>query len=127
MEQLNLKVFNFVLLFTLALGTTYFALQNTASTTITLLPGASGSVPTAVLVIISAGVGSFGAWFFSSWNEKLRVDEIKELKKTKSELEETKDRLKLLESDLVKLQSNRFSPFKALAESKGSSSSIEKV
>ena len=121
MEPINLRVFNFALLFTLALATTYFALLNTDSTTITLLPGASGSIPTAILVIISAGVGACGVWLFSSWSEKIRLDEIKEFKKTKNELEEMKDLVDSLQADLNKLKVNRFSPFKALSEAKGSS------
>ena len=45
----------------------------------------------------------------------------KEFKKTKHELEETKDLVQSLQADLNKLKVNRFSPFKALSEAKGSS------
>ncbi len=96
MNQTTIRVFNFSLIFTLALLTTYFTLENTASATINLIPGLSGSLPVAALVIISIGIGACGSWLFSSWSDKLRGDEIKEL-------EDTKNRIKELESDL-----NRF-------------------
>ncbi len=113
MHQMNFKAINFALMFGLALLTAYFTLENTASTTVNILPGVSGSLPIAALVIISSGLGACGAWLFASWSDKLRGNEIKEL-------EETKTRIKELEVDLNKFktkQSNIF-PFSSFSNDK---------
>ncbi len=115
MQQTNLRAFNFALMFCLALITAYFTLENTASTTINLLPGVSRSLPIAALVIISSGIGACGAWFFASWTDKLRGDEI-------IELEFTKNRIKELEMDLNKLRNkqNNILPFMSFSGDKES-------
>ncbi len=100
MQHTTLRVFNFSLVFTLALLTTYFTLQNTNLATINIVPGVSGSIPVAILVIISIGIGAFGTWIFATWSDKLRGEEIKEL-------EETKSRMKQLQDDLNRLKSNQ--------------------
>ena len=72
-------------------------------------------MPIAALVIISSGLGACGAWFFASWSDKLRGNEIKEL-------EDTKTRMKELEIDLNRLktkQSNIF-PFASFSSDKNS-------
>ena len=106
MQQINLKAVNFALMFSLALLTTYFTLENTVNTKVNILPGVSPSIPTAALVIISSGIGACGAWFFASWTNKLREEEIKEL-------ENTKNRIKDLEIDLSRLKTkqNNILPF----------------
>jgi len=105
-QQINLKAVNFALMFSLALLTAYFTLENTVNTKVNLLPGVSTSLPTAALVIISSGIGACGAWFFASWTNKLREQEIKEL-------ENTKTRIKDLETDLSRLKTkqNNILPF----------------
>ncbi|WP_269623077.1 LapA family protein [Prochlorococcus marinus] len=110
MQQTNLKAVNFALMFALALLTAYFTLENTASTTINIIPGVSGSLPIAALVIISSGVGACGAWLFASWTDKLRGNEIKEL-------QETKSRMKDLEIDLnrLKTKQNNILPFMSMS------------
>ena len=106
MNQTNLKALNFTLMFWLALLTAYFTLENTHSTTVNILPGVSGSLPIASLVIISSGIGACGAWLFASWTDKIRLDEIKEL-------EDNKTRMKELEMDLnrLKTKQNNILPF----------------
>ncbi len=115
MNQINLKAVNFALMFSLALVTAYFTLENTASTTVNLLPGISRSLPIAALVIISSGIGACGAWFFASWTEKIRGDEI-------MELEFTKNRIQELENDLNRLRTkqNNILPFMSFAGDKDS-------
>ncbi len=117
MQQTNLKAVNFALMFALALATAYFTLENTASTTVNIIPGVSGSLPIAALVIISSGIGACGAWFFASWTDKLRGDEIKEL-------EDTKNRMKELEADLskLKMKQNNLLPFMGFTSEKDSES-----
>ena len=115
MQQINFKAVNFALMFGLALLTAYFTLENTASTTVNIFPGVSGSLPIAALVIISSGIGACGAWLFASWTDKLRGDEIKEL-------EETKNRMKKLEIDLnrLKTKQNNIFPFTTFSSEKDS-------
>ncbi len=106
MNPTNLKAVNFALMFALALLTAYFTLENTASTTVNILPGISGSIPIAALVIISSGIGACGAWVFAGWTDKWRREEIQEL-------ENTKTRMKDLEIDLSRLKTkqNNILPF----------------
>ena len=106
MNQTNLKAINFSLMFGLALLTAYFTLENTNSTTVNIIPGVSGSLPIASLVIISSGLGACGAWLFASWTDKIRLEEVKEL-------EDTKTRMKELEMDLnrLKMKQNNILPF----------------
>ncbi len=113
MQQSNFKAINFALMFSLALLTAYFTLENTAFTTVNIVPGVSGSLPIAALVIISSGVGACGAWFFASWSDKIRGDEIQEL-------ELTKTRIKELEFDLNKLKTkqNNILPFMSFSPDK---------
>ena len=116
MQQINLKAVNFALMFSLALLTAYFTLENTVNTKVNILPGVSTSLPTAALVIISGGIGACGAWFFASWTDILRGDEIKEL-------EDTKIRMKDLEMDLSRLKTkkNNILPFSRFSSEKDSS------
>ena len=119
MHQMNFKAINFALMFGLALLTAYFTLQNTASTTVNILPGVSGSLPIAALVIISSGLGACGAWLFASWSDKLRGNEIKEL-------EDTKTRIKELEVDLNRLQTKQSNIFPFANFSNEKSSILDK-
>ncbi len=116
---MNFKAINFALMFGLALLTAYFTLQNTASTTVNILPGVSGSLPIAALVIISSGLGACGAWLFASWSDKLRGNEIKEL-------EDTKTRIKELEVDLNRLQTKQSNIFPFANFSNEKSSILDK-
>ena len=116
---MNFKAINFALMFGLALLTAYFTLQNTASTTVNILPGVSGSLPIAALVIISSGLGACGAWLFASWSDKLRGNEIKEL-------EDTKTRIKELEVDLNRLQTKQSNIFPFANFSNEKSSVLDK-
>ncbi len=120
MQQINLKAVNFALMFSLALLTAYFTLENTVNTKVNLLPGVSTSLPTAALVIISSGIGACGAWFFASWSNKLREQEIKEL-------ENTKNRIKDLEIDLSRMKNkqNNIIPFISFSGDKEISSEKE--
>ncbi len=119
MTQNNLKAVNFALMFFLALLTAYFTLENTASTTVNIIPGVSGSLPIAALVIISSGIGACGAWFFASWTDRLRGNEIQELA-------DTKNRMKDLEIDLnrIKAKQNNILPFSSVFRDQ--TSSVEK-
>ena len=101
---MNFKAINFALMFGLALLTAYFTLENTASTTINIIPGISLSIPIAALVIFAAGFGACSAWSFVSWSDKLREQEI-------NELEETKKTLKKLELDFNRLKSTKEDSF----------------
>ncbi len=116
MQQTTLRVFNFALIFALALLTTYFTLENTALATINILPGVSGSLPVATLVIISIGVGACGTWLFATWSDKLRGEEIKEL-------EETRNRMKELQNDFNRLKATQNNLLPVLTVPEGNDSS----
>jgi len=122
MQQTTLRVLNFALIFALALLTTYFTLENTASTSINFVPGVSASLPIAALVILSAGLGACGAWIFTSWSDKLRRAEVTELK-------ETKNRMKELEVEIsqLKLKQNKVVSVNNLSQEQNPSEVKEEV
>ena len=105
MQQTTIRVFNFALIFALALVTTYFTLGNTDDATINILPGVSTSIPVAALVIISIGIGACIAWLLASLSEKLRAEETKELQETKDRMKELQD-----EFNKLKFEKNNLSP-----------------
>ncbi len=106
MQQTTLRVLNFVLIFTLALLTVYFTLENTASTTINIIPGVSGSIPIAALVIFSSGLGACGVWFFAFWSDKVGMNQINKTNEAKEALlDDTFNRLQDLEILVSELRS----------------------
>ena len=113
MHQINLKAVNFALMFVLAMSMVYFTLENTSTATVYIIPGISGSLPLAALLLIASGIGACGAWLFAGWSDKLRGDEIQEL-------ETAKKRMKELESDFnrLKAKQNNLLPFMSFAAEK---------
>ena len=58
---------NFVLIFVFGLAMVMFTLENTAPTTLHVLPGMSTTLPLAVLLLLVGGVGATAAWVFAVW------------------------------------------------------------
>jgi len=113
MTPINLRAINFALMFAFALVVVYFTLENTSSATVNIIPGLSGSLPLAALLLIASGVGACGAWLFAGWSDKVRGNEIKEL-------EEARNRMKELELDFNRLKSkqNNMLPFMSFSGDK---------
>ena len=113
MQKINLKAINFALMFVLALSVVYFTLENTSPATVNIVPGVSGSLPLAALLLIASGIGACGAWLFAGWSDKLRGHEIREL-------EEAKQRMKELELDFnrLKAKQNNLLPFMSFSSEK---------
>ena len=49
----------------------FFTLENTAPTTVHVLPGMNYTLPLAGLLLLVAGVGAVSAWFFAAWTGML--------------------------------------------------------
>ena len=92
-----MRQINFLLLFGLALLTVYFTLENTAQASVNILPGVSSSLPLAVLLVLSSGIGAFVAWLFSSWNGMLK----------NTDLERSQQKINELQAKLDEFQSKR--------------------
>ncbi|KGG13224.1 hypothetical protein EV05_0903 [Prochlorococcus sp. MIT 0601] len=75
-------------MFGLALLTVYFTLENTAASTVHILPSFSVSLPLAALLLIAAGVGAFGAWLFAGWSVMLRDVDAREIESSKKRIQE---------------------------------------
>ena len=62
-----MKQLNFLLIFSFGLATVMFTLENTAPTTVHFLPGLSGTLPLAALLLLVGGIGATAAWVFAVW------------------------------------------------------------
>ena len=66
-----MRQINFTLIFVFGLGMVYFTLENTAATTVHVLPGLEYTTPLAALLLLSAGLGATSAWLFAAWSGML--------------------------------------------------------
>ena len=62
-----MKQLNFLLIFSFGLAMVMFTLENTAPTTVHFLPGLSGTLPLAALLLLVRGIGATAAWVFAVW------------------------------------------------------------
>jgi uncharacterized integral membrane protein len=67
-----MRQLNFLLIFAFGLALVMFTLENTAPTTVRLLPGSSFTLPLAVLLLLVAGLGATAAWVFAVWTGLVR-------------------------------------------------------
>lgn len=88
---------NFTLIFAFGLAMVFFTLENTAPTTVHLLPGLKYTLPLAALLLVFAGIGAISAWFFAAWSGML--NNVEQFSR-EGELEAQQVRIKDLESDL---------------------------
>ena len=92
-----MRQINFGLIFGFGLLTVFFTLENTAPTTVHVLPGMNYTLPLAGLLLLVAGVGAVSAWFFAAWTGMLNnVERITQA----SEFEAQQVRIQELETDL---------------------------
>ena len=66
-----MRQINFGLIFGFGLITVFFTLENTAATTVHVLPGMDYTLPLAGLLLLVAGIGAVSAWFFAAWTGML--------------------------------------------------------
>ena len=97
-----MRQINFGLIFSFGLITVFFTLENTAPTTVHVLPGMNYTLPLAGLLLLVAGVGAVSAWFFAAWTGMLNnVERITQA----SEFEAQQVRIQELETDLNRYRS----------------------
>ena len=97
-----MRQINFGLIFGFGLITVFFTLENTAPTTVHVLPGVNYTLPLAGLLLLVAGVGAVSAWFFAAWTGMLNnVERITQA----SEFEAQQVRIQELETDLNRYRS----------------------
>ena len=97
-----MRQINFGLIFGFGLLTVFFTLENTAPTTVHVLPGMYYTLPLAGLLLLVAGVGAVSAWFFAAWTGMLNnVERITQA----SEFEAQQVRIQELETDLNRYRS----------------------
>ncbi len=97
-----MRQINFGLIFAFGLTMVFFTLENTAATTIHVLPGLKYTLPLAALLLLVAGFGAIAAWFFAAWSGMLtNVDQISKA----SEFEAQQVRIQELETDLNRYRS----------------------
>ena len=97
-----MRQISFGLIFGFGLLTVFFTLENTAPTTVHVLPGMNYTLPLAGLLLLVAGVGAVSAWFFAAWTGMLNnVERITQA----SEFEAQQVRIQELETDLNRYRS----------------------
>ena len=97
-----MRQINFGLIFAFGLLMVVFTLENTAPTTIHVLPGLQYTLPLASLLLVIAGIGAASAWFFATWTGML--SNVVQLNKA-SEFEAQQVRIQELETDLSRYRS----------------------
>ena len=63
-----MRQLNFVVIFIVALALVLFALENTTSAPIQIVPQLKVAAPISVELILAMGLGAVLAWFFSVWS-----------------------------------------------------------
>ena len=117
-----MRQINFGLIFGFGLITVFFTLENTAPTTVHVLPGMNFTLPLAGLLLLVAGVGAVSAWFFAAWTGMLNnVERITQA----SEFEAQQVRIQDLETDLNRYRSTVQTQLGLLPATTVSSSSSE--
>ena len=97
-----MRQINFGLIFGFGLITVFFTLENTAPTTVQLLPGMDYTLPLAGLLLLVAGLGAVAAWFFAAWTGMLsNVNQLSQA----TEFEAQQVRIQELETDLNRYRS----------------------
>ena len=92
-----MKQLNFLLIFSFGLATVMFTLENTAPTTVHFLPGLSGTLPLAALLLLVGGIGAAAAWVFAVWTGVVRKVEALQ---NQSDYAAQQVRIQELENDL---------------------------
>ena len=92
-----MKQLNFLLIFSFGLAMVMFTLENTAPTTVQFLPGLSGTLPLAALLLLVGGIGATAAWVFAVWTGVVRKVEAV---RSQSEAAAQQVRIEELENDL---------------------------
>ena len=97
-----MRQINFGLIFAFGLLMVFFTLENTAPTTVHILPGLEYTLPLAGLLLLVAGFGAVSAWFFAAWTGML--NNVEQISKA-SEFEAQQVRIQELETDLNRYRS----------------------
>ena len=97
-----MRQINFSLIFAFGLITVFFTLENTAPTTVHVLPGVEYTLPLAGLLLLVAGFGAVSAWFFAAWTGML--NNVEQFTKA-NEFEAQQVRIQELETDLNRYRS----------------------
>jgi len=97
-----MRQINFGLIFAFGLLMVFFTLENTAPTTVHILPGVNHTLPLAGLLLLVAGIGAISAWFFAAWTGML--NNVEQFSKS-SEFEAQQVRIQELETDLNRYRS----------------------
>jgi TRAP-type C4-dicarboxylate transport system permease small subunit len=92
-----MKQVNFLLIFSFGLAMVMFTLENTAPTTVNVLPGLKATMPLAALLLLVGGVGATAAWVFAVWSGVVRKVETLQ---NQSAMESQQVRIQELENDL---------------------------
>ena len=97
-----MRQINFGLIFAFGLITVFFTLENTAPTTVHIVPKVEYTMPLAGLLLLVAGIGAVTAWIFAAWTGLLTGVQ---LTSNASEFEAQQVRIQELETDLNRYRS----------------------
>lgn len=115
-----MRQLNFVLIFSFALAAVMFTLENTAPTTVHLLPGVATTLPLAVLLLVVAGIGATAAWIYAVWSGVVKKVETIQ---NEGEREAQQVRIQELENDLQRTRATMDAQLALLPAAGGSAGS----
>jgi uncharacterized integral membrane protein len=100
-----MKQINFAIIFILSLALAFFAIQNTESVTVQLVPGVEVKAPIAVELLLAIGLGAIMAWLFSIWT-RLQVILLStyQNRQKKAEIKELESKLQKYEAEIQSLK-----------------------
>ena len=119
-----MRQINFSLIFGFGLAMVFFTLENTAATTVHLLPGLQYTLPLAALLLVAAGIGAISAWFFAAWSGMLNTVEAVG---REEEVHAQQVRIQELETDLNRYRSTVETQLGLLPSAKASSDTTAEV
>jgi putative membrane protein len=117
-----MRQLNFLLVFTFCLALVLFSLENTQSTTITILPGFEIQAPLAIELIITLGLGGVLAWLFGIWNRLL--SQLSQ-GRNRAEIRRKDEQIEALTADLAQYQAQLTQQTPLLTEAKAENTETE--
>jgi uncharacterized integral membrane protein len=93
-----MKQINFVIIFTFCLTLALFAIENTETVTIHIVPNVEVKAPLAVELLVAIGLGGVLAWLFGVWSQ------LQTMFVSNSEVKQKNRQIKELEKQVTKYQ-----------------------
>ncbi len=107
MRSLNFLI-NFLIIFAFCLAIALFAIENTGSASISLIPGYQVEAPLSVELILAMGIGAVLAWLFGIWtglqNQISNFQQSQRIRAKDKQIKELEENMEKLKEEAEKQQ-----------------------